>query len=404
MRSAQLVRQSLQYHWRTNLAVVFGVATAVAVLAGALLVGESVRASLRDLFLRRLGNTTHVISAPEFFREQLAGDLQSHKQFAANGFQAACPLIELEAAVSHATSGRRAAGVRVYGIDERFWRFHGRDGSSVPQNREVFVSDSLARELEGRSGDSLLIRIEKPSVIPVESLHGRKEDLGRTLRLTISSTLAADALGEFSVQPQQTPVRAVFVPLRLLQKELGQEDRVNMILISQSPNQRNSSASPDDGLNKILKETATLEDYGIKLRMLEQPQSLSLERSSTFIDDALANTGSTVANRLSMQTAPLLSYLANGISFGERSIPYSLVTAIDEGTFEKLIRENDKTLASRSDLAPGSAPPIILNEWAARDLGASRGGAVSLEYYHWHEDGRLEEAPRRRRPRARPRW
>ena len=153
MRTAQLVKQGLKYHWRTNLAVTLGVATAVAVLAGALVVGDSVRASLRDLFLLRLGNTTHVVSAPKFFREQLAGDIQSHKQFAAGGFRAACPLIELEGNVSHATSGRRAGSVRVYGVDERFWKFHGREGSSSPQDRQVFVSDSLSRELESRNGD-----------------------------------------------------------------------------------------------------------------------------------------------------------------------------------------------------------------------------------------------------------
>ena len=67
MRTAQLVRRNLTYYWRTNLAVVFGVAIAVAVLAGALLVGDSVRASLRDLVLQRLGKTDYVISSNEFF-------------------------------------------------------------------------------------------------------------------------------------------------------------------------------------------------------------------------------------------------------------------------------------------------------------------------------------------------
>jgi putative ABC transport system permease protein len=42
-----LVRRSLGHYWRTNLAVIAGVATAVAVLSGALLVGDSVRGSLR---------------------------------------------------------------------------------------------------------------------------------------------------------------------------------------------------------------------------------------------------------------------------------------------------------------------------------------------------------------------
>ena len=102
-------------------------------------------------------------------------------------------------------------------------------------NREVLISESLARELGSRDGDSLLIRVNKPSAIPVESLHGRKEDLGITLRLTINKVLTPDALGEFSLQPQQGPVRAVFVPLKLLQRELGQEDKVNTILISDRP-------------------------------------------------------------------------------------------------------------------------------------------------------------------------
>lgn len=49
MRTRTLVARNLVYYWRTNLAVMLGVATAVAVLTGALVVGDSVRASLRDL-------------------------------------------------------------------------------------------------------------------------------------------------------------------------------------------------------------------------------------------------------------------------------------------------------------------------------------------------------------------
>jgi putative ABC transport system permease protein len=66
MRTASLVSRNLLYYWRTNLAVIAGVAAAVAVLAGALLVGDSVRASLRDLVLSRLGRTEYVISSTGF--------------------------------------------------------------------------------------------------------------------------------------------------------------------------------------------------------------------------------------------------------------------------------------------------------------------------------------------------
>ncbi|HEV2666019.1 MAG TPA: hypothetical protein VG324_13960, partial [Blastocatellia bacterium] len=116
MNAVTLVKHNLTHYWRTNLAVILGVATAVAVLAGALLVGDSVRASLRDLALARLGNADLVITASGFFRERLADDLQSHGQFAAN-FNGACPIIALEAVVTRDENNARAGGVRVYGVD-----------------------------------------------------------------------------------------------------------------------------------------------------------------------------------------------------------------------------------------------------------------------------------------------
>src|SRR5262249_54401162 len=112
MDFATLIKRNLAHFWRTNLAVVLGVATAVAVLAGALLVGDSVRASLRDLALARLGKTDFVVTGQGFFREQLAGDLQSHGQFAAN-FDGACPIVALEAVVTRDENKARAGGVRI---------------------------------------------------------------------------------------------------------------------------------------------------------------------------------------------------------------------------------------------------------------------------------------------------
>ena len=107
MQTSQLIKQSLTHYWRTNLAVILGVATAVAVLAGALLVGDSVRASLRDLFLSRLGNTDSIITSTTFFREQLADDLQANDEFKTS-FKAACPLITLNGFVTQEKSKRRA--------------------------------------------------------------------------------------------------------------------------------------------------------------------------------------------------------------------------------------------------------------------------------------------------------
>src|ERR1044072_2176920 len=229
MQTTQLIKRSLAYYWQTNLVVVLGVAIAVSVLAGALLIGESVRGSLRDLSARRLGKTDDLIAAPNFFREQLAADL-------ANGIGETCPMIAIEGVVVHESSKRRAGGVKVYGVDERFWKFNGVTGVTTPQNRNVLVSQSLASEIGSSGGDSLLLRIEKPSAIPVESLHGRKDDPGKTIRLSLSGVLGGESLGEFSLQHQHGAVRAVFVSLAFLQRELEADvgtGRINTILVSQ---------------------------------------------------------------------------------------------------------------------------------------------------------------------------
>src|SRR4051794_33857736 len=117
MTPSRLVLRGLAFYWRTHTAVVLGVATAVAVLAGALLVGDSVRGSLRDLLLMQLGRTDRVVVSAGFFREALAEDLQKDEAFGP-AFGAICPLIMAQGLVTDQASGRRASRVAVYGVDE----------------------------------------------------------------------------------------------------------------------------------------------------------------------------------------------------------------------------------------------------------------------------------------------
>ncbi|HKP82797.1 MAG TPA: FtsX-like permease family protein [Pyrinomonadaceae bacterium] len=364
MRTTQLIKRSLSYYWQTNLVVVLGVAIAVSVLAGALLIGESVRVSLRDLSSRRLGNTDDVISSASFFREELAADL-------ADGIGATCPLIALKGIVVHEPSKRRAGDVKVYGVDDRFWKFNGVSGVTTPDNRTALISGSLASELGSGPGESLLLRLEKPSDIPVESLHGRKEDPGKSIRLSVAGVIGGESLGEFSLQPQHGAVHAIFVSLSFLQRELEQAGKVNTILVN----------SPQPAIAEVFKKKSTLADLGLRLRVINDQQSISLESTSKIINEHVATAAGEAAKSLSLRTSPVLSYLANGINSGERSTPYSLVTALDDETLAKL---------APSQAQSSQHPSIILNDWTARDLNAKPGDTVSLEYYLWLENGRLE--------------
>jgi len=354
MRTATLVHRSLTYYWRTNLLVVLGVATAVAVLAGALVVGDSVRASLRDLVLNRIGRTDTVVSGASFFPEQLSTALAQDERFSA------CPLIAFEGLVIHDASGRRASGVQVFGVDERFWSFHGVNAPELPA-----MSAALTEDLGAKPGDAVLLRVEKPSAIPLESLHGRKEDVGRTLRFTAHEPLAASGLGDFSLRPQQGPVRAIFVPLRRLERDLGETGKVNTILIAREP-----TAVP---IEKLLRERYALEDLGLTLRALDSTRGVSLESAAAILSDTVAAVTMETARRLGVRTEPILTYLANSIRAGSREVPYSLVTADD-------------------DLFKDAKSGILLNGWAARELGAHPGDTVSLDYYTWTGDGQLHTA------------
>src|SRR5262249_35433553 len=257
MNFAKLINRNLIHFWRTNLAVILGGATAVAVLAGALLVGDSVRASLRDLALARLGKTDFVITGQGFFREQLAGDLQAHDQFAA-GFNGACPIIALESVVTRDEGNRigaRAGGGQIYGVDERFWKFHGAN-VRAPEGSDVLISQALARGLRAKPGDTLVLRIQRPSPLTAASLRAPREDPGRLVRLTMREVLPAASLGEFSLRPQQGAVRAVFVELKKLQKNLEQDGKANVILLAAK------SADSQSGrlAAQILKDKFTLAD------------------------------------------------------------------------------------------------------------------------------------------------
>ena len=333
MTLPNLAIRGFRYHLRANSAAIAGAAIATAVLTGALLVGASVRQSLSDLATSRLGNTAQVLTGTTFFREALAQETQG------------TPLIAIEGVVTRQSDNRRASGVQVYGIDERFWTFHHLS-DATPAAREIRLSPAVAAELDAKPGDQLLIRLEKPSAIPRESLHGRKEDSGKTIRVKADATIDRAHLGEFSLRPQQGPTRAIFVNLKTLQKDLDRTGRVNTILF-------------DTQSNPTL-DRVTLDDLGIKIK-----NGTDIESETGVIAPELEAS----ANKIARNT-PFFTYLVNGISGTNKTVPYSLIT----GT-------NDLAIP------PGK---IILNDWAARDLDAKPGARLTLEYYLWDPQGALE--------------
>jgi hypothetical protein len=368
----RLVLSSAVYHWRTNLAIVLGVAVAVSVLSGALLVGDSVRGSLRELALGRLGRTESVVASAGFFREDLSNDIATHAApggSAPESSPATAPLLVANGFVTHEASGRRAAGVNVYGVDDRFWTFHGHDPAEG-----VHLSPALARELGAAADEVILLRLRRPSEIPLESLFGRKEDIGRTIRLTLGGVLPRERLGEFALRPQQSEVRAIVAPLGRIQRDLDVEGMVNTVLIGGTPDGGDVSAA--------VRLALRLEDLGVRVETIGDPPMLVVESATGILNDALERASRLAGQKLGLTPLPIFTYLANTIRKDDRAIPYSLVAAVDLETVRAL---NPAVDAFYPPPLPASAPsgPIVVNEWAARELGAVNGDTLRIDYFVW---------------------
>src|SRR5262245_5795464 len=149
MTRTRLLAQTLAYHGRANLAVALGALVAAAVLAGALIVGDSLRGSLRDRADRQLDGTEYVVNSGRFFREELAASLPGNVR----------PVILLQGTVR--TGDRRAGRVTVIGVDERFGL-----ADLTPKDSAATVSDSLARALNLAQGTQIEVSVQKASAIP----------------------------------------------------------------------------------------------------------------------------------------------------------------------------------------------------------------------------------------------
>ena len=115
-----------------------------------------------------------------------------------------------------------------------------------------------------------MTRLLRPSEVPTESLFGRKEDVGRTIRLTVAGMQPRDRLGEFALRPQQADVRALFAPLRRIQRDLGVSGQVNTVLIAGG--QRNDSA---------LRSALRLEDLGVRVTAVPGSDAVAIESART---------------------------------------------------------------------------------------------------------------------------
>ncbi len=394
MTSGQFIRRSLWHHRRIHCAVALGVLTATAVLTGALLVGDSVRGSLRHLALDRLGGMDYVMVAPRFFRAQLADELSAHAAAERTTKLVAEPGIMLQGTVSAASDAqRRTAGhATIYGVSKSFWNDVDAGYSPLSLDEppalsagQIVPNVALSRKLA--PARSMVVHLPRTSEIPAESALGRKKETVQTLpALEYRGAISDVGIGSFSLHfNQQFPYNG-FVTLDTLQNALDQPGRANVIFVKlddlcrRDDNSYAPSIADDELLRRALQPT--LADYGLTIAPVGD-RYFNFSSDRMLLDEATDAAARAAFAPLNGQ--PTFTYLANEISAGDgrAKIPYSTITALDLRTEPPLgpfLTDDGKTI---EPLADGE---IVLNRWAADDMAKQGvklkpGDEIQIRYF-----------------------
>ena len=384
-----LVRRNLRYYWRTNLAVVLGSAVAVAALIGSLLVGDSVRGTLHDLAVERLGQVQYTVTAPGFFRAELAADLLGQSSLQKSG-DSAIPAIVAQGAAENVATGVIVPEVAALGVTDDFLRLGPGELSRMPSGQQIIVDEALARDLGVSAGDSILLTVGRVGAAPTDTIFARRKRQAtlRSMRLAVERVIPSNGLGAFSLSAGIGKPRNIYISLSSLQERLKQEGKANTILVAPSPD----SDLNGNTIREALVKSARLADYGLRLvpnvaRGYASLESLRLVLPASAVERAVQS-----ADDSGMKADLTSIYLANTLALRgpdglTKEIPYSVVASIptlQEPPFGPLpATEGD--CSGEFEWRRGG----LLNAWAAKDLDAKIGDEIEITYYFADEKGSL---------------
>ncbi len=324
-----------KHYWQIHLIVALCTAVATGVLAGALIVGDSMRGSLRNITLERLGTIQQALIADHFFKPDILNQ------------QNMVPAILLNGTVVAAETETRASKVNIYGVENTFFKLWEDD--AVPNLNsatdspfaDIVINEALQNELKVQIGDAILVNFPQAVEIHPEFLLGKRDaaDVIQRLRLIVSDIVPTENAGRFSLQAHQSLPLNAYIALPVLQKALAQSDKVNALFTAES-----APISPDS-------LTITLE--GLGLYITKHESHIDLQSQQFFLETVLSETALSVASENSIPTLPTLTYLANTISTIDSSqqdesmsdtqkIPYSTILALpaEEGVFADFVNRH----------------------------------------------------------------
>ncbi len=398
--TGRLLLRGLVHHRRAHLGSALGAAVACAVLTGALIVGDSIRESLRAIARDRLGKVDIALLSGRPFPAALAGKLADRPRLAAR-FEPPAAALLLRGSASAPRpdgGGRRIGGVSVIGVDAVGLDLITPPAGARPEEprgRGAIVNRRLAEDLGLRPGDPLVLRLLAASPVPREFLAGKREDASRSIRFDVAGVVPDGGAGSFSLGQDQRVPRLAIVDLEELSRSLLLRGRAGILLFRARAG--DAGAAGAEGARLIeeeLRAAASAEDLGIKVASRPDRGFIQIESESFQIEPAVERVVEEATDSISVRRTAVSTYLANSIALSRegaprREVPYSTVAALDPSATPPL---GPLVLEDGGPCPPLGPGEIVLGDWAARDLGARPGDRVELECFLVERGGEIETA------------
>jgi ABC-type antimicrobial peptide transport system permease subunit len=350
----RLIVCSLTYHRRLHAGLLAGVVLACGILTGALLMGDSVDYSLREIASLRLGRVAYAMNwANRFFAQDLAERIRKQDERIRPA-----AVVLLRGMTSIPAGGDDARNqlnrIQVLGVNADFWRFAFNRGqlpficASQINGNCPRLSQNAALALGITAGDDLSLRVVKPALMPLDALlSSRKDERVISSFVTVKAVLSDDQLGRFGLAANQTTPYNVFVDRGWLQDQTDMTGLANLMLAD-------DSVTLND-LHHALDQAWELEDIGLRLRT-HASKIVQLESARVFVDEEVVRAALELPGAYAT-----LTYLVNSISKGERMTPYSFVEA---GPVPKDMRDDQ----------------VVINQWLSEQLGAGPADTLDMAY------------------------
>ena len=413
-----LVVRTVLHFYKLLLPVAAGVAVSTAVIVGALLVGDSMRGSLRYIAMDRIGNIDRIVLAPRWFRDE---SLATAQTMGTNNPLHGFLLVDSVVAEYQIRSGEeiqtnRATEMTLLGVDEPFWDMSRIAPNPLPSKEQVVLNQSLASKLGAGVGDRVTLKVSRQAVVPADSALGKRDNETVALsRWEVVAVIPDESLGRFSLRSDQRPVLNAFVNKAQLQRTLEIEGKINAV----------ATATQSDATSSILDQLQlSLEDLGLSLQHIQRkfPDTNIGEASGSdpervvFEYDQLTSDQMLIQDRVSqaiMDHPPawakpispteewigprprrVITYLANNAeviatasppSGSEaadtaetkgRGVPYSTISGVSWELLGRMLETSGVPTPQ-----PDRDDWVVINSWMAQQMQAKVGDTIRIDYF-----------------------